>query len=40
LTEGSLSSRRGAALDILKERYARDEIDRDEYKQRHKTLQG
>lgn len=38
--DGSPSSRRDAALEILKERYARGEIDRDEYEERRKTLQG
>jgi putative membrane protein len=33
-------SRRDAGLEILKERYARGEIDRDEYEERRKTLQG
>jgi putative membrane protein len=38
--DGSPSSRRDAALDILKERYARGEIDRDEYEERRKVLRG
>jgi putative membrane protein len=33
-------SRRDTGLEILKERYARGEIDRDEYEERRKTLQG
>ncbi len=37
--DGSTSSRPNAALDILKERYARGEIDRDEYEERRRTLQ-
>lgn len=32
------SSSRGSALDILNERYARGEIDRDEYLQRKKDI--
>jgi len=37
---GSPSSRLDAALAILEERYARGEIDRDEYEERRRTLQG
>jgi len=39
LGSGSQGPRRPDALDILKERYARGEIDKDEYQERRKTLE-
>lgn len=36
----SSASRRNAALDVLNERYARGEIDRNEYEERRRILQG
>lgn len=37
---GTLSQQRPAALDILQERYARGEIDREEYAQRKRDLRS
>jgi putative membrane protein len=38
LMRGSRSPGQGSALDLLNERYARGEIDRDEYLQRKKDI--